>query len=54
MKKFFSLVAIALMSMSFFSCQPESTTQETDALYQNIGDMNASDGDDTPIDGRDQ
>lgn len=40
------------MSMSFFSCQPESTPQETDALYQNVGDQTA-DGDDTPIDGRD-
>lgn len=51
MKKVLSIIAIAVMSMSFFSCQPESTTQETDALYQNVGEQTA-DGDDTPIDSR--
>ncbi len=48
MKKVLSIVAIAVMSLSLFSSQLESTPEEKDALYQNLSNLNA-DGDDLPI-----
>ncbi len=52
MKKVFSVVAVVVMSMGMFSCQPESTVAETDALYQNL-DISANDDDIIHSDGRD-
>ncbi len=48
MKKVFSVVAIALMSLSMFSSQLQTSSEEKDALYQNLSNLNA-DGDDLPI-----
>lgn len=46
MKKVLSIFAVVLMTMSMFSCQPESSVEETQALYD-VQDINASDEDQT-------
>ena len=51
MKKVLSVIAVVIMSVGMFSCQPESTVAETDALYDNI---DATDDDIVPSDGRNQ
>jgi hypothetical protein len=51
MKKVLSVVAVVVLSMGLFSCQPESAVAETDALYQNL-DISANDDDIIISDGR--
>lgn len=46
MRKVASILAVVVMAIGMFSCQPESSVEETQALYD-IQDTNASDDDDT-------
>lgn len=58
MKKVLSVIAVVVMSVGMFSCQPESTVAETDALYKNLDNnldnADATDDDLVPSDGRKQ
>lgn len=54
MKKVASILAVMALALGMFSCEPETTAQETDALYGTI-DNNptfATDKEDTPSDDR--
>ncbi len=42
MKKGVSIFAVVLLAMSMFSCQPENSVEETQALYD-IQDVDAND-----------
>ncbi|MEX0291213.1 MAG: hypothetical protein AB3N14_19075 [Flavobacteriaceae bacterium] len=44
MKKVLSVLAVAVLSIGLFSCEPETSVAETDALYDTI-DIDASDDD---------
>ena len=46
MKKVASIFAVVVMAVGMFSCQPESSVEETQALYD-VQDINASDDDQT-------
>ncbi len=46
MKKAVSIFAVVLMAFGMFSCQPESSVEETQALYD-VQDVDASDNDQT-------
>ncbi|WP_411030964.1 hypothetical protein [Spongiimicrobium sp. 3-5] len=52
MKKAASILAVVVMSIGMFSCESESSLEETQALYQDLGDENATDGQSTTTDGR--
>ncbi|HMB61819.1 MAG TPA: hypothetical protein VKN36_02020 [Eudoraea sp.] len=54
MKKVLSVFAVVVMSVGMFSCQPENTVAETDALYKNLDNVDATDDDIVPLDGRNQ
>jgi len=46
MKKAASILAVVLMTLGMFSCQPESSVEETQALYD-MQDVDANDNDHT-------
>lgn len=46
MKKAVGLLGVLFLSMGFYSCEEDTTMEETDALYQNIQEMDAHTGDD--------
>ena len=50
MKKVASILAVVVMAIGMFSCQPESSVEETQALYD-IQDTNANDNDSTTSSG---
>lgn len=56
MKKAASILAIMVLTLGMFSCEPENTAQETDALYgtvnNNTNPTQATDEDEIPIDKR--
>ena len=52
MKKAASILAVVVMSIGMFSCESESSLEETQALYENLGDENATDGQSSNTDGR--
>jgi len=53
MKKVFSILALALLTVGFYSCETETDVQETEAMFQQLQiDQNATDDDDVVIDGR--
>ncbi|MCG2461077.1 hypothetical protein K8352_09990 [Flavobacteriaceae bacterium F89] len=57
MKKATSILAVTVLALGMFSCEPESTAQETDALYGAVNDnpapTQATDREELPIDERD-
>lgn len=54
MKKVFSILALALLTVGFYSCETETDVQETEALFEQLTiDESANDDDIIPPDGRD-
>lgn len=54
MKKVFSILALALLTVGFYSCETETDVQETEALFEQLTiDESATDDDIIPPDGRD-
>ena len=57
MKKATSILAVMVMALGMFSCEPESTAQETDALYGAVNDnpapTQATDREEQPEEPRD-
>ena len=48
MKKVFSIVAVALLSIGLFSCEAETNVEETEALFETLDvDGNATEGEGT-------
>ncbi len=53
MRKVFSILALALLTVGFYSCETETDVQETEALFEQLTvDQNATDDDEAVIDGR--
>ncbi|BDW94268.1 hypothetical protein MACH07_31000 [Flagellimonas marinaquae] len=53
MKKVFSILALALLTVGFYSCETETDVQETEALFEQLTiDESANDDDVIPPDGR--
>ncbi len=53
MKKVFSILALALLTVGFYSCEAETDVQETEAMFQQLKvDQNATDGEEAEVDGR--
>lgn len=52
MKKTMSILAVAVMTIGMISCEAESSTQETESLFESIADQNATDGSDSNEDAR--
>ena len=53
MKKLFSILAVALLTVGFYSCEDETDVQDTEAMFEQLTlDQNATDGDDVAVDGR--
>ncbi|WP_437395220.1 hypothetical protein [Flagellimonas lutimaris] len=53
MKKVLSILALALLTVGFYSCETETDVQETEAMFQQLQvDQNATDGEDLDPDGR--
>ncbi len=53
MKKVFSILALALLTVGFYSCETETDVQETEALFEQLTiDESATDDDVIPPDGR--
>ncbi|MEY8779953.1 hypothetical protein AB9K32_05970 [Allomuricauda sp. XS_ASV26] len=53
MKKVFSILALALLTVGFYSCETETDVQETEALFEQLTiDESANDDDIIPPDGR--
>ncbi|SDQ70148.1 hypothetical protein [Flagellimonas zhangzhouensis] len=53
MKKVFTILALALMTVGFYSCEAETDVQDTEAMFEQLTiDQNASDDDDLEVDGR--
>ncbi|NDV16608.1 hypothetical protein GO009_11280 [Muricauda sp. TY007] len=53
MKKVFSILAMALLTVGFYSCETETDVQETEAMFEQITvDQNATDDDEITPDGR--
>ncbi|WP_373075525.1 hypothetical protein [Zeaxanthinibacter enoshimensis] len=50
MKQVFSILAMVLLTLGFFSCTTDSNMDETSALYESV---KATDGDVVPITRRD-
>ncbi|WP_293295072.1 hypothetical protein [Allomuricauda sp.] len=54
MKKVFSILALAMLTVGFYSCESETDVQETEALFEQLTiDESATDDDVMPPDGRD-
>jgi hypothetical protein len=53
MRKALSILALALLTVGFYSCEAETDVQETEALFKQLQvDQNATDDDGTVIDDR--
>ncbi len=53
MKKVFSILALALLTVGFYSCETETDVQDTEAMFEQLTiDQNATDDDDVDIDSR--
>nr|WP_297788095.1 hypothetical protein [uncultured Allomuricauda sp.] len=54
MKKVFSILALALLTVGFYSCEAETDVQETEAMFEQLQmDKNATDNEDVETDDRD-
>lgn len=46
MRKVLSILALALLTVGFYSCEAETDVQDTEAMFQQLQvDQNATDGD---------
>ncbi|WP_420602013.1 hypothetical protein [Flagellimonas sp.] len=52
MKKVFGILAVAVLTLGMFSCEPESDVKETEALMAEIGDQDANTGQSSGSDDR--
>jgi len=53
MKKVLSILAVALLTVGFYSCEAETDVQDTEAMFEQLTvDQNATDDDDTAPDAR--
>ncbi|GLU44534.1 hypothetical protein [Allomuricauda sp. NBRC 101325] len=53
MKKVFTILALALMTVGFYSCEAETDVQDTEAMFEQLTiDQNATDDDDVSPDDR--
>lgn len=53
MRKALSILALALLTVGFYSCEAETDVQETEAMFQQLQvDQNATDDDQTVSEGR--
>ena len=53
MKKLFSILAVALLTVGFYSCEAETDVQDTEAMFEQLTvDQNATDDDEITPDGR--
>ncbi|MCR9227527.1 MAG: hypothetical protein NXH90_08925 [Flavobacteriaceae bacterium] len=53
MKKVLSILAMALLTVGFYSCETETDVQDTEAMFEQLTlDQNATDDDDAAVDGR--
>ncbi|MEO2052856.1 MAG: hypothetical protein ABGX00_13950 [Allomuricauda sp.] len=53
MRKVLSILALALLTVGFYSCEAETDVQDTEAMFKQLQvDQNAVDGDELPPDGR--
>ena len=52
MKKTVSILAVLVMSIGLFSCEADNNLEETQSLYENLEDTEATDGDEVKDDGR--
>lgn len=51
MRKVLSILALALLTVGFYSCEAETDIQDTEALFEQL-DQNATDGDSSQDDDR--
>lgn len=51
MRKLLSILALALMTVGFYSCEAETDVQDTEALFEQM-DQSATDGDSSQDDDR--
>lgn len=51
MRKLLSILALALLTTGFYSCEAETDIQDTEALFEQL-DQNATDGDSSQDDDR--
>ncbi len=51
MKKVVLIAAVVLMSVGVYSCEKDSSMEDTQALYENL-DIDATDDEDQPSDDR--
>ncbi|MEH6679976.1 MAG: hypothetical protein V7724_05475 [Sediminicola sp.] len=54
MKKVFSILAVVALSTGLYSCEEENSMEETQALYENIGDTLSTDKEIVKTDDRDE
>ncbi|NVN18416.1 hypothetical protein GUA46_08690 [Muricauda sp. HICW] len=53
MRKVLSILAVAFLTVGFYSCEAETDVQETEAMFEQLTlDQNATDDDDVAVDGR--
>ena len=52
MKKVLSILALALLTLGFASCEADTNVQDTEALFQAL-DQNATDGTSSDVEERD-
>jgi hypothetical protein len=53
MRKVLSILAMALLTVGFYSCEAETDVQDTEAMFEQLTiDQNATDGDVSSPDGR--
>ncbi|MCB0373237.1 MAG: hypothetical protein KDD31_09535 [Muricauda sp.] len=53
MRKALSILALALLTVGFYSCEAETDVQETEAMFKQLQvDQNATDDDGTISEGR--
>ena len=53
MKKLLSILAVALLTVGFYSCEAETDVQDTEAMFEQLTlDQNATDDDEITPDGR--
>jgi PBP1b-binding outer membrane lipoprotein LpoB len=53
MKKVFSILALALLTTGFYSCETETDVQDTEAMFEQLTlDQNATDTETAEKDGR--
>ena len=54
MKKVLSILALALLTVGFYSCEADTDVQDTEATFKQLQvDQNATDGDETVSEDRD-